>query len=1074
MDRRTSRSWHVHGHLKRWWPFLVVAFAVSASDRLHAQAQNPNQIVDPSLFQALEYRLVGPFRGGRVTAVAGIVEQPHTYYMGSTGGGVWKTNDGGETWTNVSDGFFNVGSMGALEVADSDPNVVYAGTGSACIRGNISIGKGIYKSSDAGLTWEHIGLPNAGQIGRIQVHPDDPDLVYVAALGNPFGKNPERGVYRSADGGETWEPVLSVSDSVGAVDLSMDPTNPRILYAAMWRAERKPWTLKSGCGPDCGNGVWKSVDGGDTWTKLTNGLPPGPTGRIGVSASPASPNRVYALVEALRGEAGLYRSDDAGASWELVNEDEDLVTRPWYYNHVYADPVDEHTVYVVSDEFWRSTDAGENFTEVDTPHGDNHDLWINPSDNRIMIEGNDGGANVTFNGARTWSDQTNQPTAEFYSLAVDSAFPYRIYGPQQDNSTISVPSRSKGSAITIQDWMTVGGCETGPIAIDPRNSGVIYAGCYAGRLTRFDSQTEQERQIADYPVSQLGTPPEELRYRFQWNAPILVSRHHQGVLYHASQYVHRSTNEGQSWEVISPDLTRNDATKLGMAGDPITRDMTGVEVYSAIFALAEDEHDPGVLWAGSNDGLIHISHDRGETWTNVTPEGIPAWSTVSVIEPSPHAAGRAFVAVYRYRVDDWAPYIFRTDDFGETWTRIAQGTNGIPEGHPVRVVREDPNRRGLLYAGTEFGLFVSFDDGAHWQSLQLNLPRTPVTDLALRRHDLVVSTQGRSFWVLDDVTPLHEITAELANAELHLFSPRETYRTEFGRADEDDAYPRDAVGGARLKRQTVANNPPAGALIFYYMNGEVDGEVTLDVLDGAGRVIRSFSSRDSTEQALPVRSGMNRIVWDLEYEGVSGERVSASGPVAVPGSYEVRLTAGGEAQTRSFELRKDPRIPATVADLQVQFDLLRDIRGRSQAISDALSAIDAVREQVTELSDRVEMDAADDDGTIQERAQALLDALETIEGQLDRQPDGRKMGYSRPRLLQEYGRLDDIVRSTDAAPTDQSIARYEDLAELLGEQLSAFEAVWEGELAAFNDAVREAGVPAVIVPAQPRGVAAAR
>jgi len=1040
-------------------PFALAVVALALiPGSADAQTDAENLRFAPVEYEALEYRMIGPYRGGRVTAVTGIADDPYTYYMGSTGGGVWKTGDGGDTWANVSDGFFDAGSVGAIDVADSDRNVVYAGTGSACTRGNVSTGIGVYRSTDAGATWEFAGLPEAGQIGAVQVHPEDPDRVYVAALGQIFGKNEERGVYRSEDGGDSWERVLFASDSVGAVDLAMNPENPRVIYAAMWRAERKPWTMISGCSAECANGIWKTTDGGDTWTKLGEGLPEGPTGRIGVSVSGDNPDRVYAIVEALRGEHGLYRSDDAGATWRQINTNEDLVARSWYYNHVTADPLDENTVYVVSDEFWKSNDGGETFFEVHTPHGDNHDLWINPNDNRIMIEGNDGGANVTYNEARTWSAQTNQPTAEFYSVTVDDAFPYRVYGPQQDNSTISVPSRVKGEAITIQDWLTVGGCETGPIEVDPGQDGVFYSGCYGGRLYRFDLASERERAITPYPIAQLGIEARDLEYRFQWNSPILASRHHPDVLYYASQVVHRSTDEGQTWEVVSPDLTDPDTATMGKAGEPITRDMTGVEIYPSIFSLVEDDHDPDLLWAGTNDGNIHVSRDRGETWTEVTPEGMPEFSTVSVIEPSPHRAGRAFAAVYRYRMDDWTPRIYRTDDHGASWTRIADGTTGIPPDHPTRAVREDPDREGLLYAGTEFGLFVSFDDGAHWQSLQLNLPRTPVTDLEVHRQDLVVATQGRSFWILDDVTPLHQLTDRVAEADVHLYEPRAAYRTEYEATDEDETYPGGELGGARLERSRTASNPPYGAFIHYKLAADADG-ATLEILDPAGDVVRTFSADREGDGHLPGRAGMHRFVWDLTYPGVDG---GGGGPEAVPGTYRARLTALGETRTRSFEVRMDPRYPVSVADLRARFDLAVDVRDSMRELADAVDAIESVREQVEDLETRT--GGRSGASTIADRGRALLDAMAAVEAELVRQPEGRKMGYTVPKLRRQLAAVASAVASTHARPTRAAVDRYRELEERLGERLDALEGVWSDELAAFNRAVESAGVNPVVVP----------
>lgn len=1020
--------------------FVVGLLSAMPWTTLAAQPIETNQTIDPSRYQALEFRMVGPERGGRVTAVTGVRGEVHTFYMGATGGGVWKTTDAGNTWTNLSDGYFGVGSIGALAVAESNANIVYAGTGEACIRGNVSIGNGVYKSTDAGESWRHIGLDDVGQIGSIVVHPANPALVYVAALGNPFGRNAARGVYRSSDGGQSWEHVLSLSDSTGAVDLAMDQTDPRVVYAAMWRAERKPWTLISG-GKE--GGLYKTADGGDSWLELTNGLPE-TTGRIGVTVSPLNPRRVWALVEAFRGEAGLYHSEDAGQSWRLINTSEYLIERPWYYNHVFADPQDENTIYVASEAFWRSLDGGLTFERVRTRHGDNHDLWINPDDNRILIEGNDGGAIISFNVGETWSPQLNQPTAEFYSVEVDDDFPYRLYGPQQDNTSISVPSRTTGAGgigTPIRDW-EIWGCETGGIALDPRDSNVIYTACFGDGLTRFDRTTHQTRQIGAYPQASRSRPV-DVRYRFQWNMPVLVSRHHAGVLYLGSQYLHRSVNDGQSWEVISPDLTRNDSTKQTWAGEPITRDMTSVEVYPTVFEITESPLDPDALWVGSNDGLIHVSRDRGRTWQNVTPPQLPEWSTVAVIEASPHAPGRAFVAAYRYRMADFRPYVFRTDDYGESWTLLTDSNNGIPDTHPVRVVREDPDRRGLLYVGTEFGLFVSFDDGAHWQSLQLNLPHTPVMDLKVHRQDLVVATQGRSFWILDDVTPLHQLTPNATQPRAFLFQPRGTYRS------------------------AAFREPPNRALIFYEFAETPSRPVTLEVLDGEGRVIRSYSSGTEGEDSLPAQAGMNRFVWDLRYPATGGEIVRRNGPLAVPGTYAVRLSMGEWSQTQSFDVLKDPRLATTLADFQAQFDLLTRIGARLENVNDVAGAI---RDLKAQLEDRVRGLRDDGAETIEVRASAVLDRLSDLEAEVILVPRGPVMGHAPRKLDGQLNFLASYVSRADARPTDQDIERFRELEGMLLERVAALEAIIETGVAALNDLLEAEGlVPIrVAVPAGAR------
>ncbi|MEE9132643.1 MAG: glycosyl hydrolase, partial [Gemmatimonadota bacterium] len=695
---------------------LVTPIGVFASPAAWAQGDGYDEV----LFDALEWRSIGPFRGGRVTAVAGVPSQPYVYYLGATGGGVWKTVDGGATWEPVSDEYLGAGSVGAVAVAPSDPNVVYVGTGEACIRGNTSPGDGMYMSTDAGKTWKHTGLRDAGQIGRIVVHPNNPDIVFVAVLGHAFGANETRGVFRSNDGGATWEKVLYRDENAGAVDLALDPNNPRVIYAAFWQVRRMPWGMDSG-GP--GSGLFKSTDGGDSWTEISRnkGLPQGTLGKIGVTVSPVNSERVWAIVEA--DDGGVFRSDDAGSTWTKVNDERKLRQRAWYYTHIYADPQNENAVYVLNVRFWKSTDGGKTYETISTPHGDNHDLWIDPNNALRMVQGNDGGANVTYNGGKTWTRQDNQPTAQFYHVTTTGHFPYHVCGAQQDNSTLCTASRTTGFGITVQDWYRVGGCESGYIAVRPDTPDISYAGCYDGVITRYDRATGQNRNIHAWPDNPMGWGAEDLKYRFQWTFPIVLSPFDPDVLYIAANVVFRSRDEGQTWEAISPDLTRNDKSKQVSSGGPITKDNTSVEYYNTIFALVPSRHDVGTIWAGTDDGLVHITRDGGQTWEEITPKDMPDWGLVSILEESPHEPGVAYVAVNRYKLDDFSPYIFKTTDYGVSWKKVVRG---IPENHYVRTVREDPARRGLLYAGGEFGVYVSFDDGEHWQSLQLDLPVVPV------------------------------------------------------------------------------------------------------------------------------------------------------------------------------------------------------------------------------------------------------------------------------------------------------------------------------------------------------------
>ena len=984
---------------------------------------------DAALFQDLPFRTVGPTRGGRVTAVAGHPAHPHTFYMGATGGGVWKTADAGQSWTNLSDGFFATPSIGAIQVAPSAPNVIYVGTGSDGIRSNVISGKGLYKSTDAGQSWSFIGLPEAGQIGGVAVHPNSPDTVFAAALGHPFGKNEQRGVFRSTDGGASWTNVLFASDSTGAIDIEMNPADPDLLYAAMWRGERKPWTIISGCAPPCQDGLYTSTDGGDTWRRVTAGLPQGLIGKINIAVTPADPDRVYALVEAPEGEEGLYRSDDRGESWRLVNTREGLMTRPFYFTNITAHPTDPDVVYVGNVRNYKSTDAGASFTRVPATHADVHDLWINPEQPDLMIQGNDGGATVSVDGGATWSTQHNQPTAELYQVEVDDQFPYWLYAGQQDNSTIAVPSlppAARAPAGPEGWWRAIGGCETGPAVPKIGDPSIIYANC-KGRFGRYNRTTGQEKQYWVGAQYMYGRNPAELTYRFQRVVPIEISPHDSSTVYHGSQYVHRTTDDGVTWDTISPDLTAFKPQFQMASGGPITRDITGEEHYSTLYEIEVSPHDPQVIWTGANDGPVHVTRDGGDTWQPVTPPGMPPNGRIDAIEPSPHQPGTAYLAMHRRLLDDFAPYVYKTADYGQTWTRLTDGTNGIPAGDPVRVVREDPSREDLLYAGTDTGVFVSFDDGQRWQPLQNGLPTVPITEILVHDGDLVLSTMGRGFWVLDDLTPLRRLSEAVATAEAHLFAPRDAHRMRY-----------------RASRGSGAPQFPApGAIIDYYLAEAPAEEVRLEIVDRAGTVLRAFSSyaeQDTIDAEpydamaldepvaeaiapLPAKAGHNRFRWNLRYPSAWSDGTRGSnGPLVAPGAYRVRLHVGSRTQTRPLRVRIDPRVQrdgVTRADLeeQLQFNLrLRD------AISRARQAAAAMEPLQAELAQAGRPEAAAEVGT--------------LHSQLVTAEDG---SYPPPMLIDQLEYLSYMTTSADQKVGQDAFDRFK----ALETELTRLTAQWD-------------------------------
>ena len=1040
--------------------------------------------MDQKLLDGLEWRSIGPTRGGRVVTVAGHASMPATAWFGSTGGGVWKSDDGGQHWRNISDGFFKRASVGAIAVAESDPNVIYVGMGESTIRGNVSHGDGVYKSTDGGKTWQHLGLEKTRNIGKVRVHPTNPDLVYVAAFGHAHGPNPERGLYRSKDGGRTWEQILFVSDRAGVNDLSLDPNNPRIIFAGSFEAERGPHYMSSG-GP--GSRIFRSLDGGDTWQDLTErpGVPEGILGKVAVIVSP-QPGRVYTMFE--HDEGGVFRSDDYGETWERTSDDRNLRQRAWYYSHIVADPCDADTVWVLNVELWRSVDAGKTFQQVPAPHGDNHDMWIDPTNTDRMILGNDGGTMVTFNAGGSWSTLYNQPTGEFYHAATDTRTPYRVYGAQQDNTTMSLPSRSNYDAIIINEWREIGGGESGYIAIRPDDPDIVYAGSMQGFLTRYDHGREQIRNVSPWPENFLGNAAVDMKYRFNWTSPTILSAHDPNVLLTGANVIFRTANEGQSWDIVSDDLTRGDPETLGSSGGPITKDNTGAEVYGTIFTIAESPVTPGVIWTGSDDGLVYVTRDNAQTWQPAQPEGLPDWALCSLIDASPHDDQTAWLAATRYKLDDFAPYLFRTTDGGKTWVKI---TNGIPHDDFTRVVREDPKRRNMLYAGTETGIYISWDAGNSWQRLGGNLPVVPIHDLIIKGDELVVCTHGRSFWILDDLEVLRQMGD--AAGQTRLFAPRETLRLGqlrgFGHAPVPGRnywfvggmipsynVEKTAEGGTKFTYTDAGNNPPYGVLLHYALAETPADPIRLEILDASGNAIREYASKpasgaddaeDDGQPKLPIGVGLNRFVWDLRYANAEkiatkgGDQPGVGGPLAAPGSYQARLTAGGETLTVSIVVTPDPRLTTTAEDFAAQTALGLKIRDTHSDLNRAVNRIRALREQANGWVSRAKNGASAE--AIATAGKALVDKLDAIEGELLQvkvQSVQDTLNYP-VRLNTKLATLGGALETADSAPTRQMEDLYDNLAERIGEQLKALGAVVAQDVPAFNAAVQQASIPAV-------------
>jgi len=1038
---------------------LAVLFILTGlqTEKVQAQENEQNYKYPVDLYQAMEWRNIGPYRGGRVTAVSGVIGDSDTFYMGSTGGGVWKTTDGGETWKNISDGFFNTGSVGAIGVSTSDPNVVYVGMGESPVRGvTTSHGDGVYKSTDAGKTWTHVGLDYTRQISRVQVHPTNPDLVYVAAQGSPYGANKERGIYRSKDGGETWNLILFIDEDTGASDMSIDMTNPRVIYAAFWDHRRFPWKVRSG-GP--GSSIWKTTDGGENWEKLTEGLP-NLMGKIGIDVSQANNERVYAIVEAKGDKGGLYRSDDAGNSWKLINDDRIIRARAWYYMHIKADPQDENTVYIMNAPFMKSTSGGESLTEIEVPHGDNHDLWINPENNNIMINSNDGGANISYNGGKSWSTQRNQPTAQFYRVNTDNRFPYYVYGGQQDNSPVVIASRTSDGGIGWKDWQATAGCESAYLAFDPDDPKLVYGGCYQGIINEYNHETEKSKLVMAIPYLGLGTNPEDHKYRFNWNAPIVASPQDPSVIYHAGNHVLKTEDRGISWEEISPDLTKSNSENLKDGGGPITNEAAGGEIYHTIMYLMPSSHEQGTLWAGTDDGLVHVTRNEGESWQEVTPDGIDD-AMINSIEVSPHDPATAYVVATRYKFNDFTPHIYKTENYGKNWERIV---DGIGEETWVRVVREDKQRENLLYAGTELGMFVSFNGGDEWQPLQNNLPIVPITDLQIRNNDLVAATQGRGFWILDDLSPIQQINDNVAESNHYLFKPGVSYQ----------------VGGSQGSDRNQGKNPPDGSMIYYTFKEKPDTseiEVRLDILNSEGEILRTYAfgneekydqqnESGGSPEGLPIKKGMNRLVWDFntsEMTTVPGYFVfgNTSGFRISPDTYTARFSFNGQISEKSFEVRADPRVEVEDGYTEQQ-SLLREVFQTIDEIHESVNEMIFIRNQISGLIKATEDHAKGEEiaemgKVVNEKVTAWLESVvqpkqETFQDVIN---FPNKLNA---QFLYLYNSINGIVPPV----TQGAKQRYRDLEQEWSERKRSMQTILSEEVASFNAIFKENDIPAVI------------
>ena len=1034
--------------MKKLYLFFIIS-STFIFFSLNANTVNKSSIdIDKheSEFGALEYRLIGPFRGGRSAAVTGVPNKPNLYYFGATGGGVWKTQDGGNKWENISDGFFG-GSIGSVSVAKSDPNVIYVGGGEKTVRGNVSSGYGVWKSLDAGKTWKFSGLKNSRHIPRISIDPNNHDIVYAGVLGNIYKPSDERGLYKSVDGGKNWNKILFANEDSGVVDLIIDPTNSRIIYASTWNVRRTPYSLSSG---GEGSALWKSEDSGNTWKEisLNKGFPDSTLGIIGVTVSPVNNEKVWAIVEN-KDKGGLYLSNDGGQSWKLINNERKLRQRAWYYTRVYADTQDENLVYVLNVRYHKSTDSGKSFKTYNAPHGDHHDLWISPEDPKRMIIGDDGGAQVSYDRGESWSTYMNQPTSQFYRVTTDNSFPYRIYAAQQDNSTIRINHRSSNGSITESDWEPTAGGESAHIAVDPLNNEVIYGGSYDGFLTRVNHESGSVRAINVWPDNPMGHGAEGMKYRFQWNFPIIFSKHNPKKLYTFSNQVHVTENEGQSWDIISPDLTRNDPNKLKSSGGPITQDNTSVEYYCTIFAAQESPLKEGLIWVGSDDGLVHLTKNAGKTWDNITPKKMPEWMMINSIEPSAFDEGTCYIAGTKYKTGDFKPYIYKTTDFGKTWKKI---TNGINEEHFTRVVREDPENKNILYSGTETGMYISLDAGQNWQSFQLNLPIVPITDLTIKNNSLIVATQGRSIWILDDLTVIHQSyinsldRKSLPYHDLHnieLFTPKSSYRMS-GRSSS-------------RKSLTAGQNLENGVITYFNLfNYSEQDNVSLTYLNNNKDTIISLNNKASGEKKLKIKKGPNKFTWDMYYDGASDFDgmvlwwASLNGPKAVPGDYFVELNVNGVVQQKPFKINIDPRSESSIKSMQEQFDFINSINKTMDKAHKSIKTIRSIKSQLLKFTSTYNQD---DLSMLKEKATALSDDLSKIEKALyqTQNRSGQDPLNFPIRLTNKLGHLNSLVSMGDFSPTEQDIAVKEYLTDQINTNLEIFDKLMIEEVKSFNE-----------------------